>query len=593
MRIQLLLQLVTAVLGKPAGENGAGLYGDDDFIEILDYSNFQFALGDTSQFWVVEFYAAWCGHCQHFAPYVKSWAAQMQNWGRIINFGVIDCGNSKNSQTCSDHGITGYPTIKYYPLGPRDLTAKNTLGHSFDVNVLIHETIEKLAPNIQKKVPVSFVNLNTTEKIDNAVEAAVEAPFALVVDKKPDEGLSQAEKLVAELSTYNGLHVAPAVWENVEELEVKFNVVSFPSVVIIRPNLDPLVIAVPDFLDLSTLTDTLSEQLNLKTSHNWSQQKHIVDFQQEIAASNEWQTFDQTKVHLRDIESGILHLLFYDVNAFPLDGETLATLVRILATLSDIYPRTSSNLKESLTNAQEIVSEKNEIKKQKDWLLVLTSSGLSKIQGPNPDLKWAACSPSETPKRGYPCGLWSLFHFLLANSDDTANTITVIVELVTTFFGCSHCVDNFKLEIEQFPFEAIQSKEEGVLWLWRLHNSVNKRLAGDESEDVAFPKVQFPTADQCSLCHRISDSTFDEEQVASFLIHRNEPDQLVLSSGEELTFAVDAPPLESIASNEISSYTGVIWMFTIAVTVIGLWIYKQYRVKFILKRNYRKFYHQL
>ena len=197
-----------------------------------------------------------------------------------------------------------------------------------------------MAPNIQKKVPVSFTNFNTTELIDSAVEAAVEAPFALVVDKKPDEGLSQAEKLVAELSTYNGLHVAPAVWENVEELEAKFNVVSFPSVVIIRPNMDALVIAVPDFLDLSTLTDTLSEQLNLKTSHNWSQQKHIVDFQQEIAASNEWQTFDQTKVHLRDIESGILHLLFYDVNAFPLDGETLATLVRILATLSDIYPRT-------------------------------------------------------------------------------------------------------------------------------------------------------------------------------------------------------------------------------------------------------------
>ena len=59
-------------------------------------------------------------------------------------------------------------------------------------------------------------------------------------------------------------------------------------------------------------------------------------------------------------------------------------------------------------------------------------------------------------------------------------------------------------------------------------------------------------------------------------------------------------------------------MLTIAVTVIGLWIYKHYRVKvdgvnftfvfsvllkttetdpieqkFILKRNYRKFYHQL
>ena len=71
MRIQTLLQLVAAIGAKPAGEKGAGLYNDDDYVEILDYSNFQFALGEPSQFWVVEFYAAWCGHCQHFAPYVK------------------------------------------------------------------------------------------------------------------------------------------------------------------------------------------------------------------------------------------------------------------------------------------------------------------------------------------------------------------------------------------------------------------------------------------------------------------------------------------------------------------------------------------
>ena len=78
---------------------------------------------------------------------------------------------------------------------------------------------------------------------------------------------------------------------------------------------------------------------------------------------------------------------------------------------------------------------------------------------------------------------------------------------------------------------------------------MNKRLGGDESEDVAFPKVQFPTKDQCPLCHRISDDSFDDEQVAAFLIHRNEPDQLVLSEGEEFTFAVDVP-VESLGQGE-------------------------------------------
>ena len=75
--------------------------------------------------------------------------------------------------------ISGYPTVKYYPLGKRDFEAKNTLAHSFDVNVLVHETIEKLSENILKKVPVSFENLDTLEAIQAAVDASVDSPFAL------------------------------------------------------------------------------------------------------------------------------------------------------------------------------------------------------------------------------------------------------------------------------------------------------------------------------------------------------------------------------------------------------------------------------
>ena len=103
--MHLLLLLFTSLLAKPAEKSG--LYTKDDFVELLDYSNFQYALSDENKFWVVEFYASWCGHCQHFAPYVKSWAAQMQNWGRLVNFGVIDCGRAENSQICSENAITG------------------------------------------------------------------------------------------------------------------------------------------------------------------------------------------------------------------------------------------------------------------------------------------------------------------------------------------------------------------------------------------------------------------------------------------------------------------------------------------------------
>ena len=45
--------------------------------------------------------------------------------------------------------------------------------------MLVHETIEKLSENILKKVPVSFENLDSLDAIQAAVDASVDAPFAL------------------------------------------------------------------------------------------------------------------------------------------------------------------------------------------------------------------------------------------------------------------------------------------------------------------------------------------------------------------------------------------------------------------------------
>ena len=70
--MRLIFLLIQFILAKPAADQKSGLYdATTDFIEILDYSNFNYALSDENQFWMVEFYASWCGHCQHFAPYVK------------------------------------------------------------------------------------------------------------------------------------------------------------------------------------------------------------------------------------------------------------------------------------------------------------------------------------------------------------------------------------------------------------------------------------------------------------------------------------------------------------------------------------------
>lgn len=54
-----------------------------------------------------------------------------------------------------------------------------------------------------------------------------------------------------------------------------------------------------------------------------------------------------------------------------------------------------------------------------------------------------------------------------------------------------------------------------ILWLWKVHNSVNRRLHGAPSEDPESPKVQFPVKEMCPLCH--GKVVFRESEILFYL----------------------------------------------------------------------------
>lgn len=76
-----------------------------------------------------------------------------------------------------------------------------------------------------------------------------------------------------------------------------------------------------------------------------------------------------------------------------------------------------------------------------------------------------------------------------------------MVGYVTHFFGCQDCVRHFLLVATQDSLKAIQSKKDSILWLWWAHNKANVRLAGDLTDDKAFPKHIFPDKMHCSDCY--------------------------------------------------------------------------------------------
>lgn len=103
--------------------------------------------------------------------------------------------------------------------------------------------------------------------------------------------------------------------------------------------------------------------------------------------------------------------------------------------------------------------------------------------------EWKGCRGSEDSYRGYPCGLWSMFHTLSVNhalqhdkrGSQSASPKDILVAMhgyVEHFFGCADCSQHFVQMSANRGLHDVKGYEENVLWLWKAHNEVNARLAG-------------------------------------------------------------------------------------------------------------------
>lgn len=126
---------------------------------------------------------------------------------------------------------------------------------------------------------------------------------------------------------------------------------------------------------------------------------------------------------------------------------------------------------------------------------------------------WHSCRGTWPGKRGFTCGLWTLFHMLAARSNDTSAShhLEILRSTVGNFFKCKECHDAFLAIPEPVSGAANQplTRREVQLWWWNAHNIVNRRVMGIEEKfqdaDLNFPKLAWwPSADSCPKCRRSS-----------------------------------------------------------------------------------------
>lgn len=149
--------------------------------------------------------------------------------------------------------------------------------------------------------------------------------------------------------------------------------------------------------------------------------------------------------------------------------------------------------------------------------------------------EWHSCRGTRPDSRGYTCGLWQLFHTLAARLSEAENSgavwLAAIKGFVQNYFQCAECAKHFVRHAVGEEAGAVARKRDAVLWIWRTHNIVNRRLAAEEEADAskgdpASPHEQFPPATLCPKCRKAEGQgpskdeavPWDEEEVYKFLL---------------------------------------------------------------------------
>jgi len=93
--------------------SGGSKSGSSDVVELTE-ANFNALVMESTDHWIVEFFAPWCGHCKNLAPEYETAATQLKG---SVKLGAIDA--TVHQSLASRYDVKGYPTLKLFPAGKK------------------------------------------------------------------------------------------------------------------------------------------------------------------------------------------------------------------------------------------------------------------------------------------------------------------------------------------------------------------------------------------------------------------------------------------------------------------------------------------
>lgn len=528
--------LLLGRVGRVTALASASLYDHSMPLQILNTTNFHKVILKKENAWLVQFYNHWCGHCIKFSPIFRAFANDIAGWKPVISLAVIDC--AENMQTCRTYGINSYPSIKFF-------RARSTFQDR-GVEVETHHHPEQLRHQavdlVERKDayrgerPKSWPSFDAFQGGKNAEGLWTHVPANIDI-----------QILVVELNaSYIGREVTLDLSSR-HSIYVQRLVVSSDRTWLSSLLPDETSVSDVRWADLYVLHRNGSSTRLLRVKQEDGARENVLlvlePYMRAISSSStttststaspeERKPIDTSKVYLADLNNALVYSLRQEVAGHEhLNHTELAALVHFVDILVKYFPG-GGPTKLALQNLHTFVTSAGTDSLKGEQLSAFFKKQVDlPIIGP-----YEGCQGSKPGLRGYPCALWMLFHSLtvsaylksggypLGRSEAGADVLQAVKGYVTYFFSCRYCAAHFSTMAKDLETE-VQTTRDAVLWLWRAHNKVNARLAGDISEDPLYPKRPFPPATLCSDCHE--GTRWNEQHSLSFLLHFYAPDGLV------------------------------------------------------------------
>jgi len=447
----------------------------EDFLPQLQSSSAEYVL--------IDFYAPWCPHCQHFAPDYERLALAVQRFDATqagekasILSGSMDC--VRFASTCMQWGVSGFPTLMFGKRATWITKAQEAHPIVDDPSAQVNTQYTDDPSQPPADRPKPFFN-----------------PAAITV--VPMDGTAQG--------VVNWIKEKTALTGNVIDLDMS-KISKKEIAALLRQSQE-------------------SAAKPVSTAESPGGVSTAAFTPQHVAVSEKvgiWDMQLATGLFLRDIVQG--HTFQDKFKVDPM-RDTFIDLVGLLAGRFPEAKAGQSVCRDSFAGLQ------NQLKSNWEGMTQQVQTNMDdvdngvKLFAINPDFLegqwkmcntdwstfkagWKECRGTWPGKRGYTCGLWNMFHQLAAQTTDenALSDLQTVRSAIGHFFGCVECRDHFL----QVPVvEAnIQTRRDAQLWWWNAHNVVNRRVGKLEimydDGDPGFIKAQYPTKAECPKCRTLS-----------------------------------------------------------------------------------------